>query len=78
MMVFVTMLCATFFIVSFLNLIRIDRFTKFMRAELARVSKARLAGNRDIQWPNVTACYDNFKWYDVFNYDFQSLMVYDQ
>ena len=69
-------------LVSILNLIRIDRFGKFMRAELSRVSHSRMAdinnGNSFKQsWPNVMASYRNLKWYDVFNYDFKSLMVYD-
>ena len=65
------------------NLIRVNAFGKFMRAELDRVSHSRLAdisnGNSfKAQWPNVMASYNNLKWYDIFNYDFKSLMVYDQ
>jgi len=69
-------------LVSILNLIRIDRFGKFLRAELDRISSSRWSdirnGNNPKQpWPNVMASYRNLKWYDVFNYDFKSLMVYD-
>ena len=69
-------------LVSILNLIRIDRFGKFMRAEVSRVSHSRMSdisnGNSFKQpWPDVSASYDNFKWYNVFHYDFKSLMVYD-
>lgn len=64
-------------IVCVLGLIRNDRFSKFMRAEIDRVSKARLSGNR-VPWPDVTASYNNLKWYDVFNYRFDQLIVYDK
>ena len=65
------------------NIIRVNKFGKFMRAELDRVSHSRLAdisnGNSfKAQWPNVMASYNNLKWYDIFNYDFKSLMVYDR
>jgi|Wag4MinimDraft_6_1082665.scaffolds.fasta_scaffold27699_1 hypothetical protein len=63
--------------VCVMNLIRVDRFGKLLRAEISRVSTARLSGNYDVQWPNVQASYDNLKWYDVFNYNFKSLIVYD-
>lgn len=68
--------------VCVMNLIRVDRFGKFMRAEISRVSDIRLGAIRDgvtpeQMWPDVSACYDNLKWYDIFNYDFKSLMVYD-
>lgn len=56
--------------------IRSDRFSKFMHAEIDRVSKARLSGNKT-PWPDVTASYRNLKWYDVFNYKFDRLVVYD-
>lgn len=64
------------------NLIRVDRFGKFLRAELNRVSHSRLEDISNgriskVQWPNVIASYRNLKWYDIFNYDFKSLMVYD-
>lgn len=64
------------------NLIRVDRFGKFIRADLDRVSRSRLEDITNgkiskVQWPNVIASYRNLKWYDIFNYDFKSLMVYD-
>jgi hypothetical protein len=63
------------------NIIRVNKFGKFMRAEISRVSDSRLADIRNgnspvVQWPDVMACYKNLKWYDIFNYDFKSLMVY--
>lgn len=64
------------FIFSIMCVVRSDRFSKFMRAEIDRVSKARLNGNR-VPWPDVTASYRNLKWYDVFNYKFDRLVVYD-
>ena len=68
--------------VCVMNLIRVDRFGKFMRAEISRVSDIRLGYIRNgvssnQPWPDVSACYANLKWYDIFNYDFKSLMVYD-
>lgn len=64
------------------NIIRVNKFGKFMRAEISRVSDSRLNDLRNgvtskQMWPNVSACYANLKWYDIFNYDFKSLMVYD-
>lgn len=63
-------------IVCGMMLFRLNRFGKFMRAEIDRVSKARLRGNRT-PWPDITASYRNLKWYDVFNYKFDRLVVYD-
>lgn len=68
--------------VCVMNLIRVDRFGKFMRAEISRVSDIRLNDIRngvstEQMWPDVSGCYANLKWYDIFNYNFKSLMVYD-
>jgi hypothetical protein len=74
---------AIFMIFCIGGLIRTEKFGKFMRAEISRVSESRLADIRNgnsfkAQWPDVMACYKNLKWYDIFNYDFKSLMVYDR
>lgn len=58
-------------------LVRTSRFSKFMENEIERVYQARIKGNRDVRYPDVTASYDNLKWYDVFNYKFDRLVVYD-
>ena len=68
--------------VCVMNLIRVDRFGKLLRAEISRVSESRIEDIRNgdtpkQMWPDVQASYDNLKWYDVFNYDFKSLIVYD-
>jgi hypothetical protein len=62
---------------TILNLIRVDEFSKFMRAETQRVYEARKGGKRDEPYPCVTASYNNLKWYDVLNRDYKSMVVYD-
>ena len=62
---------------SILNLIRVDEFSKFMRAEVNRVYEARKAGKRDEPYPCTVASYKNLKWYDVLNRDYKSMVVYD-
>lgn len=64
-------------IVSVLNLIRLDEFSKFMRAEVDRVYEARKGGKRDEPYPCTIASYKNLKWYDVLNRDYKSMVVYD-
>lgn len=66
-----------FMVACVLNLYRLDRFSKFMHSEVERVYLARMAGFRDIPYPNVNASYRNLKWYDVFNYKFDRVVVYD-
>jgi hypothetical protein len=82
MVEFILIVWAIVIIITIGNIIRLNKFSKFLRAELNRVSHSRLAdisnGNSfKAQWPNVIASYRNLKWYDIFNYDFESLMVYD-
>jgi hypothetical protein len=82
MIEFFVVVWALVLIVCIGNIIRVNKFGKFLRAEISRVSDSRLADIRNgnspvVQWPDVQACYDNLKWYDIFNYDFKSLMVYD-
>lgn len=67
-----------FILFCFMNAYRTHRFSKFMRSEIDRVGSARMAGNRDVKYPDITASYDNLKWYDVFNYKFDRLVVYDK
>lgn len=62
---------------SILNLIRLDEFSKFMRAEVDRVYEARKGGKRDEPYPSTVASYKNLKWYDVLNRDYKSMVVYD-
>ncbi len=57
---------------------RLHRFSKFMRAEIESIGHMRRLGVRDITYPDVIASYDNLKWYDMFNYNFRSLIVYDR
>ena len=78
MVEFIFVVWAIIMIISFSNMIRLHKFAKFLRAEIELVSAIRLSGNYEQMWPNVSACYDNLKWYDIFNYDFKSLMVYDR
>jgi hypothetical protein len=79
---FILVVWAIFMIVCIGNIVRVNAFGKFLRAEIDRVSHSRLADIRNgnsprVMWPDVSACYDSLKWYDIFNYDFKSLMVYD-
>lgn len=68
--VFLMIMCA-------MMLVRTSRFSKFMENEIERVYQARIKGNRNVQYPNISASYNNLKWYDVFNYKFDRLVVYD-
>lgn len=82
MVEFILVAWAIAMIICIGNLIRVHKFGKFLRADLDRVSKSRLEDISNgkiskVQWPNVIASYRNLKWYDIFNYDFKSLMVYD-
>jgi hypothetical protein len=56
---------------------RLHRFSKFVGVEIDRVFASRINGNREEQYPNITASYNNLKWYDMFNFNFKTLMVYD-
>ena len=78
MVEFIFVVWAIIMIIGFGNITRLNKFSKFLRAEIELVSAIRLSGNYQQMWPDVLACYDNLKWYDIFNYDFKSLMVYDQ
>lgn len=66
----------TFFSVG--NIIQLEKFGKYVRADIKRVRDARINDNRNEPWPDVHASFQNLKWYDIFNYDFKSMMVYDQ
>jgi hypothetical protein len=63
---------------SVLYMLRLHQFSKFMRAEVRLVYEARASGNSTITYPDVIASYDNLKWYDMFNYNFRSLIVYER
>jgi hypothetical protein len=69
--VFVMIMCV-------MMLFRLNRFSKFIRAEIDRVGAARISGDRTVVYPDIMASYDNLKWYDVFNYKFDRLVVYDK
>jgi hypothetical protein len=61
------------------HMIQLDKFGEFVRADIKRVRDARVYDNRnDEPWPDVGASFQNLKWFDIFNYDFKSMMVYDQ
>jgi hypothetical protein len=63
---------------SVLYMLRLHQFSKFMRAEVRLAYEARASGNYTLTYPDVMASYDNLKWYDIFNYNFHSLIVYDK
>jgi hypothetical protein len=60
------------------SLYRVNQFGKFMRVEIERVYQARLSGDRETMYPSVSECYDNLKWYNPFDFNFQRMMVYDR
>lgn len=59
-----------------LSFYRLNRFSKFMHKEIDNAFEARIHG-RSAHYPDVSASYNNLKWYDMFNFNFKSLMVYD-
>ena len=59
------------------NIIRLQLYGKFMQRQVDRVYQARIAGDRNVTYPAITASYNNFKWYDLFNYKFDKLVVYE-
>lgn len=59
------------------NIIRLQLYGKFMLRQVNRVYEARIAGDRSATYPAIAASYNNFKWYDLFNYKFHKLVVYE-
>lgn len=59
------------------NIIRLHLYGKFMIAEVDRIYEIRVAGDLSVTYPAITASYNNFKWYDLFNYKFDKLVVYE-
>jgi hypothetical protein len=59
------------------NIIRLHLYGKFMIAEVDRIYEVRVAGDLSVTYPAITASYNNFKWYDLFNYKFDKLVVYE-
>ena len=59
------------------NIIRLHLYGKFMIAEVDRIYEVRVAGDLSATYPAITASYNNFKWYDLFNYKFDKLVVYE-
>lgn len=59
-------------------LIRVHMFGKVMDREINRVFEARISGKPFEPYPNISASYKNLKWYSVFNFKFDSLVVYDR
>jgi hypothetical protein len=60
------------------NIIRLHYYGQFMLAQVERVFEARVAGDLSVTYPAINPSYDNFKWYDIFNYKFDSLVVYEK
>lgn len=59
------------------ELYRLHRLSKAIDHELDRVFTARVNGDRSVEYPDIRKTYSNLKWYDVFNYKFKSMIVYD-
>jgi hypothetical protein len=64
-------------IVCIANIIRLHYYGKFLIGEVDRIFDVRMAGDRTVTYPAITASYNNFKWYDLFNYKFDKLVVYE-
>ena len=64
-------------IVCIANIIRLQLYGKFLIDEVERIYEERIAGDHTVTYPAITASYDNFKWYDLFNYKFDKLVVYE-
>ena len=65
-------------IVCIANIVRLHFYGKFMIAEVDRIFKVRMAGDLSATYPAITPSYKNFKWYDIFNYKFGDLVVYEK
>jgi hypothetical protein len=64
-------------IVCITNIVRLHLYGKFLIGEVDRIFDVRMAGDRTVTYPAITASYNNFKWYDLFNYKFDKLVVYE-
>lgn len=64
-------------IVCIANIIRLQLYGKFLIDEVERIYEERIAGDHTVTYPAITASYNNFKWYDLFNYKFDKLVVYE-
>lgn len=67
----------TAFVGCIANIIRLRFWSNFIDSEIDNAYRLRVSGNRDAGWPDVNASYDNFKWYQPFNFNFKSMIVYD-
>jgi hypothetical protein len=64
-------------IVCIANIIRLHLYGKFLLRKVNHVYEVRIAGDRTATYPAITASYNNYKWYDLFNYKFDKLVVYE-
>ena len=60
------------------NIVRLHYYGRFMLAQVERVFEARVAGDLSVTYPAINPSYNNFKWYDVFNYKFDTMVVYEK
>ena len=65
-------------IVCIANIVRLHYYGKFMLAQVERVFQVRMAGDLSVTYPAITPSYNNFKWYDLFNYKFDTMVVYEK
>lgn len=56
---------------------RLHRLSKIVSQEINLAFTERTTGNRNARYPDIRKSYANLKWYDVFNYKFKSMIVYD-
>lgn len=70
--------CFVAIIVCIANIIRLHFFSKFMQRQIDRVYEAYIAGDRRATYPHIRLSYKNLKWYDIFNYKFDTIVVYQK
>lgn len=60
------------------NLVRLQLYSRFLMRQIDRVYEARVAGDRSATYPHIHLSYNNLKWYDIFNYKFDTIVVYEK
>lgn len=71
--VFLLSACA----VAIAQLVRLHHWSRYVDTVIDQTFNESLAGDRNVRYPDIRASYDNFKWYQPLNYNFDSMIVYD-
>ena len=78
MLDFMFIVMVTFIVWAGFSIYQLNQFGKFIRGEIDRVGQARIRGDLKAQYPDMKRSYDNLKWYNPFDFNFERMMVYDQ